>query len=153
MTDTTTTRLMPETAESGGEESTLTVIIAFVANLLIAIAKTLVALVTGSASMLAESAHSWADTGNQILLFVGDKRGRRPADESHPLGYGREAYMWSLMAAFGLFTAGAVVSIWNGISKLSASSEEDISYTWAYVVLGIAFIFESISFAQAFRQT
>jgi len=140
-------------SESSGGESTTTVIIAFFANVAIALGKTVVAMVTGSASMLAESAHSWADTGNQILLFVGDKRGRRPADESHPLGYGRESYMWSLMAAFGLFTAGAVVSIWNGISKLSASSEEDISYTWAYVVLGIAFIFESISFAQAFRQT
>jgi cation diffusion facilitator family transporter len=143
----------PDRESSGGGESTTTVIIAFFANFAIALGKTVVAMVTGSASMLAESAHSWADTGNQILLFIGDKRGRRPADESHPLGYGREAYMWSLMAAFGLFTAGAVVSIWNGISKLSASSEEDISYTWAYVVLGIAFVFESISFAQAFRQT
>ena len=128
-------------------------IVAFFANFGIALGKTVVAMVTGSASMLAESAHSWADTGNQVLLFIGDKRGRRPADESHPLGYGRESYMWSLMAAFGLFTAGAVVSIWNGISKLSAASEEDITYTWAYVVLGIAFLFEGISFAQAFRQT
>jgi cation diffusion facilitator family transporter len=143
----------PHSGSSGGGESTTTVIIAFLANFAIAMGKTVVAMVTGSASMLAESAHSWADTGNQILLFIGDKRGRRPADESHPLGYGRESYMWSLMAAFGLFTAGAVVSIWNGISKLSASSGEDISYTWAYVVLGIAFIFESISFAQALRQT
>jgi divalent metal cation (Fe/Co/Zn/Cd) transporter len=61
--------------------------------------------------------------------------------------------MWSLMAAFGLFTAGAVVSVWNGVSKLSASSEEDVSYTWAYAVLGIAFLFEGVSFLQAFRQT
>ena len=139
--------------ESSGGESTTTVIIAFFANLAISLGKTVVAMITGSASMLAESAHSWADTGNQVLLFVADKRGRRPADDSHPLGYGREAYMWSLMAAFGLFTAGAVVSVWNGVSKLSASSEEDVSYTWAYAVLGIAFLFEGISFLQAFRQT
>ncbi len=139
--------------EQGGGETTTTVIIAFFANLLIAIAKSVVGLITGSASMLAEAAHSWADTGNQILLFIADKRSRRPADPSHPLGYGREAYVWSLMAAFGLFTAGAIVSIWNGISKLTASSEEDVSYTWAYVVLGIAFVFEGISFAQAYRQT
>lgn len=139
--------------ESAGGESTKTVVIAFFANLAISVAKTVVAMVTGSASMLAESAHSWADTGNQVLLYVADRRGRRPADPSHPLGYGREAYMWSLMAAFGLFTAGAVVSVWNGVSKLSASSEEDVSYTWAYAVLGLAFLFEGASFFQAFRQT
>jgi cation diffusion facilitator family transporter len=141
--------------ESGGSggESTVTVIIAFCANLAIAIAKTVVSLVTGSASMMAESAHSWADTGNQVLLFIADKRGRKPADESHPLGYGRESYMWSLMAAFGLFSAGAVVSLLEGIRKLTASGSEEASYTWAYVVLGVAFVFESISFFQAFRQT
>jgi len=141
-----------ESAGSGGE-STLTVIIAFFANLAIAIGKTVVSLITGSASMMAESAHSWADTGNQVLLFVADKRGRKPADESHPLGYGRESYMWSLMAAFGLFSAGAVVSILEGVRKLTESGGEEASYTWAYVVLGVAFVFESISFFQAFRQT
>jgi cation diffusion facilitator family transporter len=144
-----------ESGESGGSggESTLTVIIAFCANFAIAIAKTVVSVVTGSASMIAESAHSWADTGNQVLLFIADKRGRKPADESHPLGYGRESYMWSLMAAFGLFSAGAVVSFLEGIRKLTASGSEEASYTWAYVVLGVAFVFESISFFQAFRQT
>jgi cation diffusion facilitator family transporter len=141
--------------DSGGSggESTTTVIIAFFANLAIAIAKTVVSVLTGSASMMAESAHSWADTGNQVLLFIADKRGRKPADESHPLGYGRESYMWSLMAAFGLFSAGAVVSLLEGIRKLTASGSEEASYTWAYVVLGVAFVFESISFFQAFRQT
>jgi len=143
----------PSADESSGGESTTTVVIAFFANLAISVAKTVVAMITGSASLLAESAHSWADTGNQVLLYVADKRGRRPANDAHPLGYGREAYMWSLMAAFGLFTAGAVVSVWNGVSKLSASSEEDVSYTWAYAVLGIAFLFEGVSFLQAFRQT
>ncbi|QNN54114.1 cation diffusion facilitator family transporter [Nocardioides mesophilus] len=139
--------------ESGGGETTTTVIIAFFANLAIAIGKTVVALMSGSASMLAEAAHSWADTGNQILLFIADKRSRRDPDPAHPLGYGREAYVWSLMAAFGLFTAGAVVSIWHGISTLGASSEEEASYTWAYVVLAIAFVFEGASFTQAYRQT
>jgi cation diffusion facilitator family transporter len=152
MTD-TSFRLMPEAEQSSGGESTLTVIIAFFANLAIAIAKTLVALVTGSASMLAESSHSWADTGNQILLLIADRRGRKAPDSSHPFGYGREAYVWSMLAALGLFTAGAVVSVWNGVSKLTEEGGEDVSYTWAYVVLGIAFVLEGISFSQAYRQT
>jgi len=138
-------------AEAAGETRT-TVVIAFFANLAIAVSKTVVALATGSASMLAESAHSWADTGNQILLYIADHRSRRAPDQSHPFGYGREAYVWAMLAAFGLFSAGAIVSIWNGVSKLSAS-EEDVSYTWAYVVLALAFVFEGTSFVQAFRQT
>lgn len=142
----------PTTGQAGGETTT-TVVIAFFANLAIAIGKTLVALVTGSASMLAESAHSWADTGNQVLLYIADRRSRRDPDQSHPFGYGREAYVWAMLAAFGLFSAGAIVSVWNGVSKLTASAEEDVSYTWAYVVLGVAFVFEGISFLQAFRQT
>ncbi len=136
---------------SGGEGPT-TVIIAFFANFFIALAKTVVAIATGSASMLAESAHSWADTGNEVLLFIADRRSRRGPDPTHPLGYGREAYVWSMFAALGLFTAGAAVSVWNGVSKLFEAGEE-ASYFWAYVVLGIAFALEGFSFAQAFRQT
>jgi len=142
---------VPE-GQTGGGESTVTVIIAFVANLGIAVAKTVVALLTGSASMLAESAHSWADTGNEIFLLVADRKSRRPPDAAHPFGYGRESYVWSMFAAMGLFTAGAVVSVWNGVSKLFEEGE-DTSYFWAYVVLGIAFVLEGISFLQAFKQT
>ena len=139
-------------AEAASSESTTTVIIAFFANFAISLAKTVVALITGSASMLAESAHSWADTGNQILLFIADRRSRREPDAAHPTGYGREAYVWSMFAALGLFTAGAVVSVWNGVSKLTESGEES-SYFWAYVVLAVAFVLEGISFRQAYRQT
>jgi cation diffusion facilitator family transporter len=140
----------PET-DGSGAESTTTVVVAFCANFAIAAAKTFVALLTGSASMLAESAHSWADTGNEVLLFVAGRRSRRPADATHPFGYGREAYVWSMFAAMGLFTAGAVVSVWNGITKLFEGGEES-SYLWAYVVLGIAFVLEGVSFSQAYRQ-
>src|SRR4051794_20794194 len=144
----------PETkgGESGGE-STTTVIVAFFANLAISIAKTVVAFITGSASMMAESAHSWADTGNQILLFIADKRSKRSPDPTHPYGYGREAYVWSMLAALGLFTAGAVVSVWHGATMLFETGSDDASYRWAYIVLGISFVFEGISFSQAFRQT
>ena len=90
-------------ASADSSASVRTVLVAFAANLLVAVAKTVAAIVTGSASILAEAAHSWADTGNEVFLFVANRRSRRPADDAHPLGYGREAYVWALLAALGLF--------------------------------------------------
>jgi cation diffusion facilitator family transporter len=129
----------------------LTVILAFCANLAVAIAKTIAAFLTGSASMTAEAAHSWADTGNEIFLLIADRRGAIERDDEHPLGYGREAYFWSTIAAFGLFTAGAVISVAHGIQELNApESSRDV---WvAYLVLGISAILEAFSFQQALRQ-
>ncbi|MUK02147.1 cation diffusion facilitator family transporter [Vibrio cholerae] len=132
-------------------DSTLTVIIAFVANLLVAAAKTVAAVITGSASMTAESAHSWADTGNQVFLLIAERKSRRRRDRSHPMGYGREAYVWSMFAAFGLFTAGAVVSITHGVQQL-LEPEPAGDYGIAYAVLAVAFLLEGFSFTQAFRQ-
>jgi cation diffusion facilitator family transporter len=129
----------------------VTVLLAFAANALVAVAKSVAAVLTGSASMVAEAAHSWADTGNEIFLLVADRRSRRRPDRTHPLGYGREAYVWSMFAAVGLFVAGAVVSITHGVQQLTADEAAE-SYTIAYAVLGIAFVLEGISFAQAFRQ-
>jgi len=132
-------------------QSLLTVLIAFLANLLIAIAKSIAAVITASASMLAEAAHSWADAGNEIFLLIADRRSDRGPDSGHPMGFGREAYVWSMFAAFGLFTAGAVVSIWHGIQQL-IEPEEASNYLVAYVVLAIAFVLEGLSFTQAMSQ-
>jgi cation diffusion facilitator family transporter len=134
------------------DESVFTVIVAMAANALIAVAKTVAAVITGSASMVAEAAHSWADTGNEAFLLIAERQGGRPRDAAHPRGYGRDTYIWSLFAAVGLFTAGSVVSVVHGISQLRAE-EEPANYLVNYVVLAIAFVLEGISFRQAVRQT
>ena len=138
---------------NAGGESTLTVLVAFGANFAIAAAKTAAAAVSGSASMLAEAAHSWADTGNEVFLLIANRRSARAADDRHPLGYGREAYVWSLLAAIGLFVVGASVSIWHGVTELIGGKQEaGRDYALAYAVLGISFVLEGISFFQAVRQ-
>jgi cation diffusion facilitator family transporter len=134
-------------------ESTLTVLVAFSVNFAVAAAKTAAAAVSGSASMLAEAAHSWADTGNEVFLLIANRRSARPPDERHPLGHGREAYVWSLLAAVGLFVVGASVSIWHGVTELMGGQESDgRDYALAYGVLGISFVLEGTSFLQAVRQ-
>ncbi|TXN31418.1 cation diffusion facilitator family transporter [Lacisediminihabitans profunda] len=129
----------------------LTVLIALGSNLLVAIAKTVASVITGSASMVAETAHSWADFGNEIFLLVADRRSTKTRDSSHPLGYGREAYVWSMIAAFGIFSAGAIVSISHGIQQL-IQPENATNFGVAYLVLAVSFLLEGFSFAQAFRQ-
>lgn len=126
----------------------MTVIIAFIANILVATAKTIAAIVTSSASMVAEAAHSWADAGNEIFLLIADRRGGRAKDARHPLGYGRNAFVWSLIAAFGIFTAGSIVSIMHGIQQLAETGPAE-SPAIAYIVLAISFVLEGASFTQA----
>ena len=141
----------PDTTHDADGESALTVVLAFGANILIALAKTVAAVVTGSASMVAEAAHSWADSGNEILLLIANSRAKRTPDRIHPLGYGREAYVWSMFAALGLFALGAGVSVTHGIQEL-VHAEPATNFAVAYVVLGVSFVLESISFQQAYRQ-
>jgi cation diffusion facilitator family transporter len=128
-----------------------TVVIAFVANVLVAAAKTVAAVITGSASMLAEAAHSWADAGNEVFLLIAERSSARAPDAEHPLGYGRDSYVWSLFAAVGLFTAGAVVSVQHGISEL-LDPEPASDFGVAYLVLAIAAVLEGISFTQSVVQ-
>jgi cation diffusion facilitator family transporter len=135
-----------------GGDSTRTVLVAFGANLAVAVAKTAAALVSSSASMSAEAAHSLADTGNEIFLLIANRRGSRAADRRRPLGYGREVYVWSLLAAVGLFVVGAAVSIWRGVSELIHGADPGEDYRLAYLVLAIAFVLEGGSLLQALRQ-
>jgi cation diffusion facilitator family transporter len=132
--------------------SALTVVIAFAANFAVATAKTIAAVLTGSASMVAEAAHSWADTGNEVFLLVAERKSVRAPDTDRPFGYGREAYVWSLLAALGLFVAGGVVSVYHGIQEFDATGETG-SYTVGYIVLAVAFCLEGVSFLQAYRRT
>jgi cation diffusion facilitator family transporter len=129
----------------------MTVVIAFIANILVALAKSIVAGLTGSASMLAEAAHSWADAGNEIFLLIADRRAGKKRDSVHPLGYGRDAYIFSLFAAFGIFTVGAVVSVYHGILSLTAPEAVE-NYILNYIVLAVAFVLESFSLMQSVRQ-
>src|SRR5258708_27315259 len=92
-------------SRSGGSASARTVWVALGANLLVGVAKSIAAVLTGSASLLAEAAHSWADTGNEVFLLVANRRSNRPPDSTHPLGYGREAYRLSLTPALRLVVA------------------------------------------------
>jgi cation diffusion facilitator family transporter len=135
----------------GGSASLVTVLVALAANLLVAIAKSAAAAITSSASLAAEAAHSWADTGNEVFLLVANRRAARPPDQAHPLGHGREAYIWSLFAALGLFVAGGAVSITHGVNELRAPSPAE-HFAVGYIVLAISFVLEGTSFARSVRQ-
>jgi cation diffusion facilitator family transporter len=142
---------LSQASGAGSSASVTTILVAFGANLLTAMAKSVAALVTGSASMLAEAAHSWADTGNEVFLLVANRRSRRPPDRAHPLGHGREAYVWSLLAALGLFVAGAAVSVTHGVQEL-LRPEAATDFVVGYVVLALSFVLEGISFLRSVRQ-
>jgi cation diffusion facilitator family transporter len=113
------------------------ILYAFVANLGIALAKLGAALYTHSGSMLAESIHSFADCGNQVLLFVGLRQAQKPPDASHPLGYGKVTYFWSFVVALLLFSMGGLFSIYEGWHKLDG--HEPLNKPWvALAVLGVS---------------
>lgn len=107
---------------SSSEHGLKAILYAFSANFSIAIAKTWAAFFTGSGSLLAEAIHSYADTGNQVLLYLGLKQAQKPPDHNHPLGYGKISYFWSFIVAILLFTMGGVFSIYEGWHKLETHS-------------------------------
>lgn len=132
-------------AAGGGTKA---IIAAMLANGGIAIAKFVAYLVTGSASMLAESIHSVADTSNQGLLLLGGKRAQRVADDRHQFGYGRERYFWAFVVAMVLFALGGLFSIYEGVEKIRHPHEVE-SLGWAIGVLIFAIVVEGLSFRTA----
>lgn len=134
------------------EGSRKAIIAAFFANMGIAIAKFVGFLITGSAGLLAESAHSLADTGNQGLLMFGGRRGKRPADRAHPFGYGPERYFWSFIVALVLFSMGGLFALYEGIQKLGHPHEID-SPMVAYIILGVSIALETFSLRTAIRES
>ena len=134
------------------DESTGTVLVAITANFGIAIAKGVAGALSGSAAMISESAHSLADTTNEALLLVAVRRSNRPADERHQFGYGRERYFWTLLAAVGIFVGGGVFSVLQGVNELRSAGHESGHYRLTYIVLGVSFVLEAISWLQAWRQ-
>src|ERR1700742_73215 len=132
------------------DPSLRSVLAALAANTAIAIAKGIAAALTGSAALLAETLHTVADTGNEVLLWIAVRRSGRPADPTHPLGYGPERYYWALLAAVGMFVVGGAVSIWEGIRALINPPE--LEAFWVGVsVLVIALVLDGSSRLVAIR--
>jgi cation diffusion facilitator family transporter len=131
-------------------ESTTTVIVAILVNGAIALAKYIAAFASGSAAMLAEAIHSTVDTGNEALLLLGLKRSQKPADERHPFGYGQEIYFWSLVVAIVIFGLGGGAAISEGVWRLVEPHKLE-NLLWNYIVLGIALVFEAVSWIVAYR--
>jgi cation diffusion facilitator family transporter len=134
------------------DESKGTVLLALSMNAVIAIAKFIGGFFTGSNALLSEGAHSVADTLNEIFLLTSLKRSARPADADHPFGYGKERFFWSLLAAVGIFVAGAGFSFIEAYRAFT-TSENGGDFLIAYVILGLSFIAEGTSWLRAMRQT
>ncbi len=137
-------------SESEGHDAR-TILIAFVANVIIAVAKLAAGLVSGSAALLGEAAHSFADSLNEIFLGYSLRRARRPADPEHPLGHGRERFLWAFMAAIASFLIGGCLSIALAIREFIDGRSGD-SYTLAWIVLAISFVADGASWLQGTRQ-
>ncbi|SCL28969.1 cation diffusion facilitator family transporter [Micromonospora rhizosphaerae] len=132
-------------------ESVRTVVIAGSANLAIGVAKLVAGLISGSAAMLSEAAHSVADTTTEVLLYLALRRGARPADPRHPFGYGKESYVWAFLAALFTFVVGAGFAITHGVTTILVH-EHTGDYLVSYIVLVISFAIESVSLARAVQQ-
>jgi cation diffusion facilitator family transporter len=135
----------------GGGESLGTVAVAMGADLAMFAAKAAAAALTGSAALFAETLHSLADTGNQLLLLTGLRRARRRPDARHPFGYGAELFYWSLLAALGIFIIGGVLSVWEGVQHLLHPSDVQAGVL-GLAVLGLGCLLDGTSWLGSVRQ-
>ena len=133
-------------------QTTVTVIVAAAANIAIAAAKAAAGVVSGSAAMQAEAAHSAADTLTEAFLFVATRRGGRRPDPHHPLGHGRETYLWAFLAATVTFVVGAGFAILRGVDILVHGEPRDPSAAVPLLVLAFAFVMESVSLRRSMTQ-
>ncbi len=131
--------------------SNLTIYGSLAGNLGVAITKFIAAGASGSAALFSEAIHSVVDTVNGALLLLGDKRSRKPPDDLHPFGYGKELYFWSFVVSVSIFALGGGFSIVEGVMHIRSDKQSD-DPKWNYIVLGAAFIFESITLIIAARQ-
>jgi cation diffusion facilitator family transporter len=132
-------------------QSARTILVAFIANIVIAVAKLIAGLVSGSAALLGEAAHSFADSLNEALLGYSLRRARRPADADHPLGHGRERFLWAFMAAIASFLIGGCLSVALAIRELTGGrSMGDTRLAW--LVLAVSFVADGASWMQGLRQ-
>ena len=136
---------------AAGSASRKVIYAALAGNLMIALTKFAAAWWTGSSAMLSEGVHSVVDTTNQLLLLYGIHRATKPPDDDHPLGYGRELYFWSFIVALLIFSLGAGVSLYEGITHIQAPVEINDPHV-NYVVLGISFLFEGMTFFVALKE-
>ncbi|MEA2151513.1 MAG: hypothetical protein QOD69_3343 [Solirubrobacteraceae bacterium] len=134
------------------EEARGTVLVALAANAAIMAVKAIGGVLSGSSALLAEAAHSVADTANEGFLLMSLSRSTREADDEHPFGYGQERFLWAFVAAIGIFVAGAGFSAYQGVAAILGGGEES-EFTIAYAVLVFALLAESVSLARAVRQT
>jgi cation diffusion facilitator family transporter len=133
------------------EGTTRAVLAAFAGNLAIAITKAIAAYITGSGALVAETAHSIADSLNQILLYVGIRRSVQPPSDKHPLGHGKERYFWALIVALFLFFGGGIFSMYEAYERLTHPQE--LAAAWVgFVVLGLSMAFEAFSLSVAVRE-
>ncbi|MEV4894851.1 cation diffusion facilitator family transporter [Nonomuraea sp. NPDC055795] len=135
----------------GAGESFWTVLVAGLANLAIAVAKLVAGLISGSAAMLSEAAHSAADTVTEVLLLVAVRQTGKPADRRHPFGYGKAGFFWAMTAAVATLVGGAGFSITHGAHTI-VHGESLGDFTLSYVVLGVSFVIEGVSFLKGLSQ-
>jgi cation diffusion facilitator family transporter len=143
-------RILARLGPVSADDSLTSIMAALAANTGIAVAKGIAAVLTGSPALLAETLHTMADAGNEVLLWIALRRSARPADATHPFGYGPERYYWALLAAIGMFLVGGALSVWEGINALLHPPELD-AFWIGVAVLVIALVLDGSSRVVAMR--